>query len=54
VDSPGSEQGSLVDCCECGDELSGSVATDLVQFFVMYIHVRHQSTFMCKYSTVTL
>jgi hypothetical protein len=29
VDSPGSGQGSLAGCCECGDELSGSGATEL-------------------------
>jgi hypothetical protein len=30
VDSPGSGQGSLAGCCECGDEPSGSGATELV------------------------
>jgi hypothetical protein len=30
VDSPGSVQGSLAGCCECGDEPSGSGATELV------------------------
>jgi hypothetical protein len=30
VDSPGSGQGSLVGCCECGDEPLGSGATELV------------------------
>jgi hypothetical protein len=30
VDSPGSGQGPVADCCECGDELSGSGGTDLV------------------------
>jgi hypothetical protein len=29
VDSPGSGQGSLAGCCECGDEPSGSGATEL-------------------------
>jgi hypothetical protein len=32
VDSPGSGQGPLAGCCECGDEPSGSGATDLVCF----------------------
>jgi hypothetical protein len=32
VDSPGSGQGPVADCCECGDEPSGSGATDLVSF----------------------
>jgi hypothetical protein len=30
VDSPGSGQGLLAGCCECGDEPSGSGATELV------------------------
>jgi hypothetical protein len=30
VDSPGSGQGQLADCCECGDEPSGSGVTELV------------------------
>jgi hypothetical protein len=30
VDSPRSRQGSLAGCCECGDEPSGSGATELV------------------------
>jgi hypothetical protein len=30
VDSPGSGKGSLAGCCECGDEPSGSGATELV------------------------
>jgi hypothetical protein len=30
VDSPGSEEGSLAGCCECGDEPPGSGATDLI------------------------
>jgi hypothetical protein len=30
VDSPGSRQGSLAGCCECGDEPSGSDATEFV------------------------
>jgi hypothetical protein len=29
LDSTGSGQGPLAGCCECGDELSGSCATDL-------------------------
>jgi hypothetical protein len=31
VDSPGSGQGPLACCCECGDEPSGSGATELVK-----------------------
>jgi hypothetical protein len=30
LDSPGSRQGKLAGSCECGDEPSGSDATDLV------------------------
>jgi hypothetical protein len=30
VDSPGSGQGPVAGCCECGDEPSGSGATELV------------------------
>jgi hypothetical protein len=30
VDSPGSGQGQMAGCCECGDERSGSGATELV------------------------
>jgi hypothetical protein len=34
VDSPGSGQGPLAGCCECGDEPSGSGATELVSWFL--------------------
>jgi hypothetical protein len=30
VDSTASEQGPVAGCCECGDEPSGSCATELV------------------------
>jgi hypothetical protein len=30
LDSPGSGQGPVAGCCECGDEPSGSCATELV------------------------
>jgi hypothetical protein len=30
LDSTGSGQGPVVGCCECGDEPSGSCATELV------------------------
>jgi hypothetical protein len=32
LDSTGLEQGPVVGCCECGDEPSGSCATELVIF----------------------
>jgi hypothetical protein len=31
VESPGSGEGPLAGCCECGDEPSGSGATELVR-----------------------
>jgi hypothetical protein len=37
VDSPGSGEGSLAGCCECGDEPSGSGATRLV---IIHTHCR--------------
>jgi hypothetical protein len=30
LDSTGSGQGPMAGCCECGDETSGSCATELV------------------------
>jgi hypothetical protein len=30
LDSTGSGQGAMTDCCECGDEPLGSYATELV------------------------
>jgi hypothetical protein len=38
VDSPGSGQGPLAGCCECGDEPSGSGATDLVCFYLVHMY----------------
>jgi hypothetical protein len=35
VDTVGSGQGPVAGCCECGDEPSGSGATDLVLFYCM-------------------
>jgi hypothetical protein len=32
VDSTGSGQGPVAGCCECGDEPSGSCATELVSY----------------------
>jgi hypothetical protein len=37
VDSPGSGQGPLAGCCECGDEPSGSGTTELVIPYLMPI-----------------
>jgi hypothetical protein len=38
LDSTGSGQGPVVGCCECGDEPSGSCATELVSYvtFINY------------------
>jgi hypothetical protein len=38
-DSPGSGQGSLAGCCECGDEPLGSGTTELVSY-------RYKNTFI--------
>jgi hypothetical protein len=32
MDSTGSGQGPVADCCECGDEASGACATELVSY----------------------
>jgi hypothetical protein len=37
VDSPGSGQGPVASCCECGDEPSGSGATELVSLQDLWI-----------------
>jgi hypothetical protein len=34
LDSTGSGQGPVAGCCDCGDELSGSCATELVSWLV--------------------
>jgi hypothetical protein len=34
-DSTGSGQGPVAGCCECGDEPSGSCATELVRFVLL-------------------
>jgi hypothetical protein len=34
VDSPGSGKASMAGCCECGDEPSGSGATESVGSFI--------------------
>jgi hypothetical protein len=37
LDSTGSGQGPVVGCCECGDEPSGSCATELVIIFINFV-----------------
>jgi hypothetical protein len=39
VDSPGSGQGPLAGCCECGDEHSGCGATELFSWLVSFTFV---------------
>jgi hypothetical protein len=41
LDSTGSGQGPVADCCECGDEPSGSCATDLVLVSYRYVACYH-------------
>jgi hypothetical protein len=38
LDSTGSGQGLVAGCCECGDEPSGSCATDLVRCKYVFSH----------------
>jgi hypothetical protein len=45
LDSTGSGLGPVADCCECGDEPSGSCATELVSCITFEIASRH----VCKY-----
>jgi hypothetical protein len=44
LDSTGSGQGPLAGCCECGDEPSGSCATELVIFCAF--HAIHLTVFL--------
>jgi hypothetical protein len=39
VDSTGSGYGPVAGCCECGDERSGSCATELVNFLFTFLTV---------------
>jgi hypothetical protein len=39
LDSTGSGQGPLAGCCECGDEPSGSCATELVSYSSLILNV---------------
>jgi hypothetical protein len=43
LDSTGSKHGPVAGCCECGDEPSGSCATELVRFNLrtisMYLYI---------------
>jgi hypothetical protein len=38
-DSTVSGQGPVAGCCECGDEPSGSCATELVSYFLLPLNV---------------
>jgi hypothetical protein len=48
LDSTGSGQGPVAGCCECGDEPSGSCATELVS----YCNSPLTGTSMSDYSTL--
>jgi hypothetical protein len=39
LDSTGSGQGPVAGCCQCGDERSGSCATELVQIILLICNV---------------
>jgi hypothetical protein len=56
LDSTGSGQGPVVGCCECGDEPSGSCATELVSytFYVTNISNKWPRNFNAWYLFVTL
>jgi hypothetical protein len=41
LDSTGSGQGPVAGCCECGDEPSGSCATELVSYYNLKVKVPH-------------
>jgi hypothetical protein len=44
LDSTGSGQGPVAGCCECGDEPSGSCATELFKYLiVVYLMTSFQS-----------
>jgi hypothetical protein len=56
LDSTGSEQGPVAGCCECGDEPSGSCATELISYFILEVSVRSRTivllsgnSFLCSF-----
>jgi hypothetical protein len=52
LDSTVSGQGPVAGCCECGDEPSGSCATELVSFTKIY--VLSPIAFICQVSMIAL
>jgi hypothetical protein len=40
LDSTGSGQGPVAGCCECGDEPSGSCATELVIIIIVFFSIK--------------
>jgi len=44
LDSTGSGQGPVAGCCECGDEPSGSCATELV--LIITVTVNHAEPYL--------
>jgi hypothetical protein len=53
LDSTGSGQGPVAGCCECGDEPSGSCATELVSYLVSYATVHVNRSVASKLITET-
>jgi hypothetical protein len=46
LDTTGSGQGQVAGCCECGDEPSGSCATELVSsIYLQYVSIYRQDWF---------
>jgi hypothetical protein len=50
LDSTGSGQGPVAGCCECGDEPSGSCATELVRFYFHDVRRLERISNMCFHS----
>jgi hypothetical protein len=46
LDSTGSGQGPVAGCCECGDEPSGSCATELVKSLNVVIVVSPRASYL--------
>jgi hypothetical protein len=51
LDSTVSGQGPVVGCCECGDEPSGSCATELVSLIIHLVPQRQHKTSQLQKST---
>jgi hypothetical protein len=51
LDSTGSGQGPVAGC-ECGDEPSGSCATELVSYSIVFLCYTYQKTLNIKYNFI--